>query len=85
MDDRQRARAVERRLPGQHLVSDYANRPEIRPCVHRFSGGLLGRHVRRGSHRAAGGRELRRGLAGLDLRKPEIKDFELSRQRQQQV
>ncbi len=36
---------VERHPTSQHLVGDDAERPEIRPSVHRFTGGLFGRHV----------------------------------------
>ena len=85
VDERQRVRALERRPTGQHLVRDDAERPEIRPCVHRFAGGLFGRHVAGRAHRAAGARELRRRLAHLDLREPEVEDFHLSRRRQHQV
>ena len=45
LDDRQRVRALERHATRQHLVGDDAERPEIRPCVHRFTGRLFGRHV----------------------------------------
>ena len=54
-------------------------------AVHRFTGGLFGRHVGGRAHRAAGTRELRRRLARLDLRDPEIQDFHLARRRQHQV
>ena len=76
---------VKRRAAGQHLVGDDAKRPEIRPCVHRFTRRLFRRHVAGRAHRAALARELRRRLVHLDFREPEVEDLHLSRRRQHQV
>jgi hypothetical protein len=85
VDDRECAGAVERRLTSHHLVRDHAKRPEIRPCIHRLAGRLLGRHVRGGAHRTAGSGELRCCLAGFHPRKPKIQYFDVSRRCQHQV
>ncbi len=53
-----RCPAAEGRVPGKDLVCHDANRVDVGPVVDgRVGGGLLGRHVRRGAHRHAAGRE----------------------------
>ena len=54
-DDRLRARAKVRRLAGQHLVGDGAERVDVRAAVDgAVAGGLLGRHVLRRAQREPG-------------------------------
>ena len=86
MDDGQRVRAIERRPTRQHLVSDDAQRPEIRPRVHRLHRQpVLATCRRRVPTVRARTRELRCRLARLDLREAEVQNFQLSRRRQHQV
>ena len=86
--------ALERHLPGRHLVEHRAEREEVGPRVRELPPGLLRRHVVHGPHHRPGSRErpgsdggdelrdfLSRfgsGRRGFDLREAEIEDLHLS-------
>ncbi len=81
--------SLERLAPGQHLVENGAEGPDIRPLVDGFPAGLLGRHVCRRADDDArlrgGGRERRRvgdlgrrGVPGQGLGEAEIEDLDLA-------
>ena len=64
-------RAVERELPGEHLVEDDAERPDVGAGVDVLAAELFGRHVGDGADGAAGAGQA--GLAG-DLGQAEVGD-----------
>ncbi len=75
MDDRLIVVAAERQLPGQHLVEDDAERPDVGARVEILAPGLLRRHVGDGPDRRLA---LGQRGAAPELGQPEVHDLGLA-------